>query len=190
VPNCGLVGGHVELFYRDPSRPTGCELYESAFDFDQERFVTVGRFAMTANLFTTAAVMRQVGLFDVRLKSVGDRDWGNRVAASGYALVYAPHVRVRHPARYQFSKILAKRLRVAGGHHDASLKSEMPTFRFMAGLTQQLLRKPARGVPLMARYPEPAGAWTRCKAWGVLTALCYAEAAERLRLKLGGRSRR
>jgi len=114
VPNCGFVGGRVELFFHHPERPSACELYESIFDFDQERFVTVGRFAMTANLVTTAAVVREVGTFDARLKSVGDRDWGNRVRAAGFTATYARSVLVRHPARSRFRDILTKRVRVGG----------------------------------------------------------------------------
>jgi glycosyltransferase involved in cell wall biosynthesis len=189
VPSCGLVGGSVELFFRQPERPTVCELYEAIFDFDQERFVTAGRFAMTANLLTTAAVMREVGTFDARLKSVGDRDWGNRVHAAGFAVSYVRGARVRHPTRYRFRKILTKRLRVGGGHHDAARKGRFAKLRLLGALAQLLVRKPARGAVALWRHP-PAGPWMTFKTWGLLTVLCYIEAGERIRLAAGGRARR
>jgi len=186
----GVVGGRVELFYRTPGQPTACELYETVFDFDQERFVTAGRFAMTANLFTTAAVIRHVGRFDARLKSAGDREWGNRAHAAGHPLSFASHVLVRHPARLLFHEILAKRVRVAGGHHDISRRARFPSVHLLAALSQQLLRKPARAALRLSRWRGPGGPVTRLGSWGVLVALCWAEAGERVRLHAVDRERR
>jgi hypothetical protein len=68
VPRCGLVAGRIHIYPREGDRPTTVELYESLFDFDQHRFVEHGRFGVTANLFTYAAVVREVGSFDPSLR--------------------------------------------------------------------------------------------------------------------------
>jgi hypothetical protein len=79
-----LLAGHPR------SRPDNAiyELYDSMFYFDQADYVRRGRFACTANAFTLASVIRRVGPFDAGLKSGGDREWGNRVAAAGYAVAF------------------------------------------------------------------------------------------------------
>lgn len=116
--NCGLVGGRIEFFFRDPAAPTIVELYDSVMHLDQEEFIQKKRFSVTANLFTFTRVMRQVGLFDSTLESNGDKEWGQRVAAQGYRLVYAADACVRHPARQTFRELQRKVTRVVKGASD------------------------------------------------------------------------
>lgn len=80
--------------------------------------MTKNRFAVTANVFTAAAVMALIGPFDDRLQSGGDADWGKRVHAAGYELVYAPEAVVRHPARPTFRALVVAADRVARGRND------------------------------------------------------------------------
>ena len=72
-------------------------------------------FGATANLFTTRATVEQVGLFDERLMSGGDMEWGQRLRALGLAQEYAPDACVFHPARRTFTQLCKKTIRVAGG---------------------------------------------------------------------------
>ena len=188
TPDVGLVGGRIEV--PSLSGPSTLELYEGLFEFDQRRFIEHGRFAMTANLFTRASVLRCVGSFDAQLKSVGDREWGNRVAAAGYALAFGDDVVVRHPARDSMRSLLRKRLRVAGGHHDLAQRNGHSTRSFFAALSQQLVRKPLRGAVTLGRHRGGVRARGRVALFGLLVVLCYAEAIERIRLALGGRSHR
>lgn len=114
-PECGLAGGAIELFYRDPGRMTGVEIYESIAGFPQRQYIENDHFGATANVFTYRQVIDAVGPFNDNLKSGGDADWGKRVARSGYQLLYADGVKVAHPARSTYSEYYAKTLRVMSG---------------------------------------------------------------------------
>jgi GT2 family glycosyltransferase len=114
LPDAGLVGGKIELIFRDPERLTTAELFESVVAFPQASYVRWG-FSATANLFTTRAAFDAVGLFDERLMSGGDMEWGQRLRARGLSQLYADDVRVSHPARHTLRQLLTKSKRVAGG---------------------------------------------------------------------------
>jgi GT2 family glycosyltransferase len=118
APRCGLVAGRIEVFARDPRRPRASELYESAAAFRQKDYVERWRFGATANLVTRRDVFAQVGGFDGRLRSLGDREWGTRVFQAGYELVYADDAVVRHPARASLFDLWKRAARTAGGFFD------------------------------------------------------------------------
>lgn len=118
TPNCGIVGGRVDLFFKNLDHPTAVELYDWVTYLDQKSHIEKQNFSATANLFTFKHVFEHVGLFAGNRNSLDDSDdkeWGQQVAASGYALIYADDVRVAHPARYSFTQLLAKERRVARG---------------------------------------------------------------------------
>ena len=118
TPNCGFVGGHVSLFAENPESPTWAELYELRWAFPQKTFIEKNKFAVTANLLTWRKVIDTVGMFDDTLKSAGDREWGNRVARNGYAIVYDRAAVVNHPARRSLGEIKSKLRRATGGRRD------------------------------------------------------------------------
>jgi len=166
----GLVAGRIELFAARPGRPTCVETWELVYSFNQERFVKEFRFGATANVFTTARTMAAVGPFAARLRSGGDREWGQRVHAKGLAVVYAPLAVVRHPARRTFREHGKKQRRILGGMADLGLIR--PNFRF-------------RGIPghawgavvnLASRRGEHARrAPTRRAFWCLLAVDAYTE---------------
>lgn len=114
-PDCGLVGGAIKVFYKNPARPTAVELYESLRAFPQQRYIEQDHFGATANVFTRRRIFDAVGNFNVELKSGGDAEWGKRVAAAGYPLCYAADVVVMHPARSTFAEYYTKTVRVMSG---------------------------------------------------------------------------
>jgi glycosyltransferase involved in cell wall biosynthesis len=114
--NCGLVGGKIEVFFKDPEHPTAVELYQSITGFPQKRYVEVDKYGATANLFTFRSVIDAVGLFNAELKSGGDVEWGHRVFASGYKLIYAEDTCVAHPARRSLTELYKMFSRVTEGH--------------------------------------------------------------------------
>jgi len=118
IEHCGFAGGRIEFFFQNPASPTVVELYDSVMHLDQEEFIHKKQFSVTANLFTFKHVMEQVGLFDSTLESNGDKEWGQRVAAQGYRLVYAPGACVKHPARQTFRELQRKVTRVVKGAAD------------------------------------------------------------------------
>lgn len=93
----------------------------------QERFVRES-FAATANMFVRREVFDDVGLFDERLVSGGDHEFGVRAAHAGLAISYAPWAVVHHRARRHFGELLKKAHRVGVGfgqslrHHPARLR--------------------------------------------------------------------
>ncbi len=130
VPNCGLVAGRIEIFFRDSHYPTAVELYESITAFNQEHFLKNSQFGATANIFTFKEVIENVGDFNKNLKSGGDVEWGRRVFAYGYHQVYAEDASIRHPARYSWQELSERTIRMAGGIYDRqTLKNISPIKR-------------------------------------------------------------
>lgn len=192
VPDCGFVGGAVEIFPLDPHRPTSVELFDMSFGLRQEENVERG-FSVTANMFTRRSVFDRRGGFDTELKSGGDEEWGRRVSAAGEASCYAPRAVVRHPARRTYGAIIRQTRRHTGGRYDRhrnnpyryrSLhfwrilwKSVFPNFGRMAEARRRL-----------AAHGYGFAAWMR--TCGVILAVQYARLFEFVRKFLGLSSER
>jgi len=184
TPGCGLVGGRVDVFYKNPSRPRAVELYDATCGFLQKKYIEVDRYGATANMFTFRRLFEQLGTFNGELKSYGDVEWGRRVASHGYALVYADETMVAHPARDTLAALRQRVVRVAGGLHD---------------LRKQNLHYP-QDLPSLSRIPDSLmRVWRnkRLETLGqkvrVLAVLGWVQSLkiyERARLRLGGKSRR
>lgn len=136
TPNCGLVAGKITLFCKDQNHPTAVELYESIMAFPQKRYIEENRYGATANVFTFMEVIRNVGLFNDRLTSGGDAEWGKRVYASGYMQIYSDEVCIKHPARSSFSELYNKIARTR-----LSMRSQRIT-KILNVYLQLLLRPP------------------------------------------------
>ncbi len=139
VPNCGLVGGRIEIFFKNPDKPTAVELYESIIEFPQNLFVEVQRFGATANLFTFKSVIDRIGVFNDNLKSGGDVEWGNRVFSSGLNLIYADDTVVLHPSRNSLKDLLKKNIRVAGGQYNLRIeRSRYNLLKLLEDISREL----------------------------------------------------
>ncbi len=75
------------------------EVYDTATYLAQDDLVATHGFGATANLFVRREVLVATGGFDAALRSSGDRDFGRRAAALGFATVYAPDAVVGHRPR-------------------------------------------------------------------------------------------
>ncbi len=128
-PGCGFIGGAIDLFPADPSKPTAPELYEMLFAFQQERCVTWESYAATANMLTRRSTMDAAGDFDGSLKSGGDGEWGRRASARGFRGVYAPDAVVRHPVRRTYAELAQKARRLAGGRYTQLAQGWSPDLR-------------------------------------------------------------
>ena len=193
VANCGLVGGNIEIFWRDSNQPSTVELYESILAFRQQDCIEKHHYSVTANLFTWKKVIETVGVFNSQLKSNGDIDWGNRVYARGYQQIYAEDVRVAHPAVYSFKQLRKKVIRYAGGAYDLRHQPEH------SSLQQNWLFIKAIAFYLMPpvffainNYADPRLKTIQDKLKVILTMTLvrYITVLELLRLKLGGVSAR
>ena len=135
--NCGLVAGKIAIFYQNSDRPTAVELYDDATFFNQETYITEQNYGATANVFTYKSVFEQVGLFNAQLKSGGDKEWGQRVAAQGYFLVYAEDSCIAHPARYSFKQMYRKIARVRGVGYEQE-RANKPLLIYLATILPHL----------------------------------------------------
>lgn len=193
VPNCGLVAGKIEIFFKDLNKLTTVELYESIMALPQKEFLEKHRYGATANVFTLRSVIDQVGLFDASLKSSGDVEWGQRVASFGYQQIYAEDTCVAHPARYSFKQLYKRTIRHAGGTYDLHRRKDSSFFQsnkiFIKSLVQDLT------PPLMFAFnvfvdSRLKGFEPKLKVSLIMFLIRYVSAWEKIRLKLGGVSAR
>ncbi|TKX54900.1 glycosyltransferase [Halorubrum sp. SP3] len=89
--------------------------YNRLKDLNVQRFVEELSFGPTCSLVVTRTLLEDVGGFDARLRSSGDVEFGNRVAASGRELRYTPDIVVYHPTRTTLGALLRKSRRVGRG---------------------------------------------------------------------------
>lgn len=193
VPNCGLVGGRIDIYFQDPQRPTPVELYESLTAFPQQQLIEKQRFAATANVFTFKAIFEQVGGFEPCLKSSGDIEWGQRVAAAGYRLAYADKARVAHPARSTFAQLYQRSIRLAGGDYDLYHYRVSSWVRQQWNYSQLLffsLVPPLEFVVRTLFDSRLKGIAPKLQVSAVIVFVRYVSAWELLRLKFGGVSTR
>lgn len=187
VPNCGLVAGRIEIFFKHPEQPTAVELYESVTALPQKKYIEAGKFGATANVFTFKSVFERVGTFDNETKSGGDVEWGQRVWGAGYALIYDDECSVAHPARYSLSELYRVVVRKIGGVH--VLKQRASFLGIDRSLFGDLL-PPVRYSIETVTDSRLKSATDKTKVIAVMFFVRYVEAWERLRLKLGGSPRR
>jgi glycosyltransferase involved in cell wall biosynthesis len=186
TPDCGLLAGRIELFPEDQRHPTAVECYELLTAFRQHEYAS-RHYGATANVLTRRAVFDDVGPFNDTLFSGGDQEWGKRVHACGYAVVYDYHAVVRHPARRSFADLRRKKRRVIGGEYDRT--RTMPHDRMIWRI--KLLRglvPPAGTVRFIFRDPRLRGFGQRSRTALVALAVHYLQTWERWRLQFGGRS--
>lgn len=124
------VGGRIVVIA--PDEFTIWHTYNVLTGFPVETYVQHAHYAPTANLFVRREVFDKVGLFNDRLRSSGDREFGVRVHSSGFRMNYAPTAVTYHPARGR-KAMLAKAKRTGTGS---------------AELRRQVLREPTLGIAL------------------------------------------
>jgi glycosyltransferase involved in cell wall biosynthesis len=183
VPNCGLVAGEIEVFCRDPNRPTAIETYDRIRGFEQEDFLVNKHYGATANVFSFKKIFQDVGLFNEELMSGGDKEWGIRVYAAGYKQIYADDVRVAHPARYSFSDLYKKVSRIT-----LDVRSE-GSYRVL-GRYYRLLRPSLGEITSGWRDPRLAGARQKFQYIFMLFFVKGIKFIEHTRLLLGGEQQR
>jgi glycosyltransferase involved in cell wall biosynthesis len=92
------VAGDIEI-EKDKIREVA-DLYEFYTAFDIHKYIQKYHFGVTANLFVKQEVFDKVGLFEERLRSSGDLEFGDRVYAAGiFQQRYEPELKVLHPPR-------------------------------------------------------------------------------------------
>jgi glycosyltransferase involved in cell wall biosynthesis len=187
TPNCGLVGGRIDVFFARQACPTPVEIFSVMTARRQEQFIGIDHFCETANLFTSRTVLETVGPFEPELKSRGDVVFGQRVFAAGYRQVYADRAVVAHPAPRSLGALRRRTARLVGGKHDVRRLVSAPAVVTRTASTD------ARNVPRLAGRIWRSTEIARGDRWRVLGILGIVQGValcERFRLLLGGSPRR
>ncbi len=181
VPNCGLVGGHIQFSFKNPNRPTAAEVYDQFFFLQQEFYLKTENFAATANVFTYKNVFDRVGLFNSTLKSGGDREWGKRVFAAGYAQSYAADAVICHPARDSVKKLQKKVARVARATY--YLNRDRPYFPLvLLKFVLSDLKPPLRIWFKISNNNRPKNFTYKAKFMALLMWMKFVKAGEKIKL--------
>ncbi len=171
TPECGMVGGKIEIAFADPQCPSAPELYEKYTSLRQADYLRTEHFAATANLFTFRAVFDAVGPFLSHLKSGGDVEWGQRVFAAGYRQVFAASAVVRHPARQTLKELVLRCRRIAAGR--------MRLARRRHGRLAARLSLYKRGAAQALSQRSEVGTLKTAKVFGIAFVLRLVEWSER-----------
>ncbi|MFP8951761.1 glycosyltransferase [Natrialbaceae archaeon A-arb3/5] len=107
------MGCNVELTL--PNDPSLAARYDHHTGFPIEQYIEHQQFAPTCCLFVRREVFEDVGLFDHRLVSGGDKEFGNRVHEAGYDMHFAEDVTMFHPTRNSIRELVKKDRRVGRG---------------------------------------------------------------------------
>ncbi|MFO7988848.1 MAG: glycosyltransferase [Desulfotignum sp.] len=107
------LGCNVEVVADD--QPNFWEGYEQSFSFPVETYLKDKHFAPTCALAVRREVFDEVGLFDERLESGGDKEFGQRVHRAGFKQGYTGDVTAYHPARDSWDALHSKALRIGRG---------------------------------------------------------------------------
>lgn len=108
------LGTSVQL--RPPTPPTIASRFDLYTAFPVRQYLAYQHFAPTSSLFVRRSVFEEVGLFDHRLISGGDKEFGNRVFENGFTMHYAENVNAFHPTRNSLTELIEKDLRIGRGH--------------------------------------------------------------------------
>lgn len=184
-PELAMVGGSIRMSPEDSTRLSALELHQLQLGFQQERYIKELHFSVTANLFTLRRVFDLVGMFNPRLRSFGDLEWGQRVHAAGLAQAYEESLLIDHPLRVSWRECVKKVRRITGGRFQLARE-----------------RRQSRWAPLKWGLTAPWRCWKRCRSSGSLSArqtlavlgvdllFTAVRLCELLRLYLGGAPRR
>jgi glycosyltransferase involved in cell wall biosynthesis len=189
-PRAGVVAGSIEMIDESGRGSGPVALYQQLRAFPQRENVYGRHYGPTANVFTLRQVFDRVGLFDANLKSGGDREWGQRVHASGRAVVYAEGVRVQHPARATLRELSLKLARVAGGQCDRAKREGRWGLGFFLKASLSDLRPPVRAIRAIWREAGVRRPLLRIQLALLCCFVGYVRFWERVRIALGGSSRR
>jgi glycosyltransferase involved in cell wall biosynthesis len=188
TPGCGIVAGPVRIFVSNPVKPTIVELHESLMAFPKEQHNEKLLSVVTANVFTFKHVVESAGPFNAELKSIGDKEWAERVFSHGYQIVYTEDVYVAHPARRSLRELYQRSVRIAGGFYDKRKYQRSP-IRIAAGLLWSWV-PPIRKTGQMLTDTRLKGFEQRLKFIFLEFLMNYAMALERVRLTFGASSKR
>jgi len=146
-----MAAGGVEIVTDDP--PSIWEACDRYMFRNQERCVQEG-FGVTANLLVRREVFEDVDLFEERLVSSGDYEFGRRATRRGHPLIYCKDAKVCHPARSSLGALLKKARRLGYGRAQlAMLGKERTPYALLVRSALPPVLSLARGFELSPKPP-------------------------------------
>nr|WKN34684.1 glycosyltransferase [Tunicatimonas sp. TK19036] len=106
------IGCRVHVY---SDKKTLAAKYNQLNGFKVQSDLIHNNFVPTCCLSIRKEILDQVGLFDERLESGGDYEFGRRVHEAGFKQLYLDDVVLKHPARWKYSSLVKKSKRVARG---------------------------------------------------------------------------
>jgi glycosyltransferase involved in cell wall biosynthesis len=91
------------------------EKFNHLFAFPMQKYLEEGHFAVTACLSVKKSIFKTVGMFDYRLESGGDQEFGHRVWRSAFKQSYCHDIILYHPPRTSILSLVKKELRKTRG---------------------------------------------------------------------------
>jgi GT2 family glycosyltransferase len=186
-PNISRIAGSIEILFNDPRRRSPVELWISLFAWRQELAASRGT-ALTGNLFAYRSVFEKVGFFDQSLKSGGDTEWGLRANKAGFPILYAPEVRVLHPARTNWRELYHRIIRLYGGTWDVVQNQTKEKRNFLRRLGNFRIGTDMLHTTLTTG--KLTSFMDRLKVLSVIVFVGLVRLGEHIRLMLGGAPRR
>lgn len=111
------AGCNVEIVQKNKSF---AGLYNKITGFKVGGRIKFKHYAPTCCLVIKREIIDKIGLFDYRLISGGDMEFGNRAWCAGYEQVFAENIKMSHPARDTMKKLLKKYFRLGRGKFQLS----------------------------------------------------------------------
>lgn len=177
------VGG--EVLFTPIDSPTGVALYQMAMGFGQESNIRDKGFSATANLFCTKAQFEEVGPFDERLLSGGDREWAWRASTHQISMSYQPEAIVYTEPRSTLRGAIRQARRVVAGRAGLR-KLGLAHIGDAAVAKQRSAWESVRWI-LVNRELD---VWDRLRVLSVATLIRGAAGLESVRLALGAKAER
>jgi GT2 family glycosyltransferase len=186
-PDVAVLGGRVAIFAADPAAPTPAENFDIVYGMRQDRLIAGQGFAATANLAVRRDAFAAVGPF-AGIALAEDMDWGQRAAARGFPVRYAPAAVVRHPARRSLAALARQWDRHIGHAWAALPPGPLARLRWLGRAAAVAASPLATAGPLLASR-RLAGPGQRLGAFGVLVRLRLYRARRMLAALGGGAAR-
>jgi GT2 family glycosyltransferase len=181
-PDLAALGGDIRVYPAVEGDPTPAEAYEAVYAFRQQLYIERQGYSVTANMAVRRKVFEAVGGFG-GIAIAEDNDWGRRAREMGFATVWAPEVRVRHPARASLAEIEAKWARLISHHHAAEARGLAGRARWTLKALA-LVASPLAEIPRLVRSDRLASPRERRLAFQALAAVRLWRARQMLAVML------
>jgi len=179
-PTKTVIAGNVSLI---PSQnPSIIEQYQCLTGFGQKENVEINQFAATANIFVKYENINEIGLFDDRLLSGGDREWSWRAKQCNYNIIYSSEALVYTHPRKTLTGAIKQARRVAGGRYKIK---QLKLITNPIGLSKLAPRRKIFESIYWILKQSQLNIITRVKLLGIASFLKLIQFYEAIRLKLG-----